>query len=114
MGANYLADELRRRVAAGPVEFDMVLQFPGQGDDLLNPTIAWPDDRPRTVVGRLVVTSVEARPGGPCDPISFMILDQSPGIEMSDDPVLQARAAAYAVSVERTLPIPLLFLAPGD
>jgi catalase len=101
MGANFLADEIRRRVAAGPVEFDMVLQFPGQGDDLLNPTVAWPDDRPRTVVGRLSVTSVEAGPGGPCDPISFMILDQSPGIEMSDDPVLQARAASYAVSLTR-------------
>jgi len=104
MGANFLADELRRRVAAGPVEFDMVLQFPGQGDDLLNPTIAWPDDRPRTVVGRLTVTAVEAGPGGPCDPISFMILDQAPGIEMSDDPILQVRAAAYAVSLSRRTP----------
>lgn len=104
IGPNFLADELRRRVAAGPVEFDMVLQFPGQGDDLLNPTVAWPEDRPRTVVGRLVVTSVEAGPGGPCDPISFMILDQAPGIEMSDDPVLQARAAAYAVSLTRRTP----------
>lgn len=104
MGANFLADELRGRVAAGPVEFDMVLQFPGQGDDLLNPTVAWPDDRPRAVVGRLSVTSVEAGPGGPCDPISFMILDQAPGIEMSDDPVLQARAASYAVSLSRRTP----------
>ena len=104
MGPNFLADEIRRRVAAGPVEFDMVLQFPGPGDDLLNPTVAWPDDRPRTVVGRLTVTSVEAGPGGACDPISFMLLEQSPGIEMSDDPVLQARAAAYAVSLSRRTP----------
>jgi len=46
------------------------------------------------------VTSVEAGPGGPCDPISFMILDQAPGIEMSDDPTLQARAAAYVVRAD--------------
>jgi catalase len=104
IGPNFLADEIRRRVAAGPVEFDMVLQFPGQGDDLLNPTIAWPEDRPRVVVGRLSVTSVEPGPGGPCDPISFMILDQAPGIAMSDDPTLQARAAAYAVSLSRRTP----------
>jgi len=101
LGPNFLADEMRRRVAAGPVEFDMVLQFPGAGDDLLNPTIAWPDDRPRTVVGRLAVTEVSAGAGGPCDPISFLILDQAPGITMSDDPTLQARAAAYAVSLSR-------------
>ncbi|MBR0656630.1 catalase family peroxidase [Plastoroseomonas arctica] len=101
IGTNFLADEMRRRVATAPVEFDMVLQFPGQGDDLLNPTIAWPDDRPRTVVGRLAVTEVSAGPGGPCDPVSFLILDQAPGITMSDDPTLQARASAYAVSLSR-------------
>jgi catalase len=44
---DFLADELRRRVAAAPVEFDMVLQFPGPGDDVTDPTVAWPDDRPR-------------------------------------------------------------------
>jgi len=101
LGNNFLADELLRRVATAPIEFDMVLQFPGQGDDLLNPTIAWADDRPRAIVGRLTVTEVSAGPSGPCDPISFMILDQAPGIEMSDDPALQARAASYAVSLSR-------------
>jgi catalase len=101
MPAEFLADELRRRVAAGPVEFDMVLQFAAAGDDVTNPTIAWPEDRQRAVVGRLAVTEVSAGPGGPCDPISFMILDQAPGIEMSDDPTLQARAGSYAVSLTR-------------
>jgi len=98
---DFLADELRRRVGSGPVEFDMVLQFPGASDDVNNPTVAWPDDRPRTTVGRLVVTEVAPGPGGACDPISYMNLDQAPGIEMSDDPTLQARAAAYAVSLSR-------------
>jgi catalase len=99
--ADFLADELRRRVAAAPVEFDMVLQFPGPGDDVTNPTVAWPDDRPRAVVGRLTVTEVAPGPGGACDPISFLTLDQPPGIEFSDDPTLQARSAAYAVSLSR-------------
>jgi hypothetical protein len=67
MPADFLADELRRRVATAPVEFDMVLQFPGAGDDVNNPTIAWPDDRPRTMVGRLTVTEVAAGPGGACE-----------------------------------------------
>jgi catalase len=101
MPADFLADELRARVAQAPVEFDMVLTFPAAGDDLLNPTVAWPEDRPRTVVGRLVVTSVQAGPGGPCDPISFMTLDQEPGVQLSDDPTLQARASSYAVSLSR-------------
>ena len=103
MPGEFLADELRRRVAAAPVEFDMVLQFPGPGDDVTNPTIAWPDDRPRAVVGRLTVTEVAAGPGGACDPISFLTLDQAPGIELSEDPTLQARSAPYAVSLSRRL-----------
>ena len=101
--ADFLAEELRRRVAAGPVEFDMVLQFPAPGDDLLDPTVAWPDDRPRTRVGRLAVTGVEPGPGGPCDQISFMVLQQEPGITYSDDPTLHARTDAYAVSLSRRL-----------
>lgn len=98
---DFLVDEIRGRMAQGPVEFDMVLQFAAAGDDLVNPTVAWPEDRPRSVVGRLTVTSVAAGPGGHCDPISFMTLDQEPGISFSDDPTLHARAAPYAVSLSR-------------
>lgn len=101
--ANYLADELRGRVAQAPVEFDMVLQFAGPGDDVTNPTIAWPDDRPRAVVGRLAVTEVAPGPGGACDPISFLQLDMAPGVTYSDDPTLHARTGAYAVSLSRRL-----------
>jgi catalase len=98
---DFLADEIRQRIAQGPAEFDMVLQFPAAGDDLVNPTVAWPEDRPRTVVGRLTITSVAPGPGGPCDPISFMSLDMEPGVSFSDDPTLHARAAPYAVSLTR-------------
>ncbi len=101
---DFLAADLRSRLAAGPVEFDMVLQFPGPGDSLTDPTVAWPDDRPRAVVGRLTVTAVAAGPGGACEPISFMTLDQGPGVEMSDDPTLQVRAGSYAVSLSRRTP----------
>jgi len=101
LGRDFLADELRRRVAQAPVAFDMVLQFPAAGDDVTDPTVAWPDDRPRSTVGRLVVTAVEAGPGGACDPISFLLLDQEPGVAFSDDPVLQGRVAPYAEALTR-------------
>jgi catalase len=101
LGTNFLADELRRRVAAAPVAFDMVLSFPTPADDLNNPTIAWPEDRQRVTVARLTVASVEAGAGGPCDGISFLNLDMEPGIAFSDDPTLHARTAPYAVSLTR-------------
>jgi catalase len=103
--ADFLAEELRGRVAQAPVAFDMVLIFPQSGDDLNDPTTAWPDDRPRVTVGRLTVTEVAPGPGGACDRISFLALANSPGVEFSDDPTLRARPAPYALSlVKRTQP----------
>lgn len=101
LGADFLAGELRTRVAQAPVAFDMVLQFAAPGDDVTDPTVAWPAERERATVGRLTVTAVEAGPGGACDPISFLQLGQEPGVAFSDDPVLHGRVAPYAVSLSR-------------
>ena len=101
LGPDFLAAELRGRVAQAPVAFDMVLQFPAAGDDVTDPTVAWPADRPRTTVGRLVVTAVEPGAGGACDPISFLQLDQEPGVSFSADPVLNGRVAPYAEALTR-------------
>ena len=95
------AGEQRLSEAEAPVAFDMVLQFAAPGDDVTDPTVAWPAERERATVGRLTVTAVEAGPGGACDPISFLQLDQEPGVAFSDDPVLHGRVAPYAVSLSR-------------
>jgi catalase len=103
--ADFLAEELRGRIAQAPAAFDMMLIFPQAGDDLNDPTIAWPDDRPRVTVGRLTVTEVAPGSGGACDRISFLALANPPGVEFSDDPTLRARPAPYAVSLsKRTRP----------
>jgi len=100
---HFLADELRRRIAAKPAEFLMRLQLAEAGDNLVNPTLQWPEGRKTVTVGRLVIDKVEAGTGGACDPITFNPLVLPKGIEPSDDPVLHARAAAYAVSLSRRL-----------
>ncbi len=100
---DFLADELRRRTAAQPAEFEMRLQLAEAGDNLLNPTLQWPEGRKVVSVGRLVLDKVEPGAGGACDRVVFNPLVLPKGIEPSDDPVLQARAAAYAVSASRRL-----------
>ena len=105
MPADFLADELRGRVAQSPVAFDMMLIFPQASDDLNDPTMAWPDDRQRVTVGRLTVAEVAPAAGGACDRISFLALANPPGVEFSDDPTLRARPAPYAISLsKRTRP----------
>lgn len=100
---HFLADELRRRIAAKPAEFHFRLQLAEPEDNLVNPTVHWPEGRKTVTVGRLVIDKVEAGAGGACDPITFNPLVLPKGIEPSDDPVLHARPAAYAVSLSRRL-----------
>lgn len=103
MPDDFLAADLRQRVAAAPVVFDFKLQLAEAGDPLTDPTQVWPDGRRTVSAGRLVIDAVEAGAGGACDKITFNPLVLPQGIKASADPVLLARAAPYAVSLGRRL-----------
>lgn len=100
---DFLADELRKRVAAAPVSFDFKFQLAEKGDQLTDPTKAWPDTRVVLPAGKLVLDKVEPAMGGACDKITFNPLVLPKGIKPSADPVLLARPAPYAVSLGRRL-----------
>ncbi|WP_298233369.1 catalase family peroxidase [uncultured Azohydromonas sp.] len=100
---DFLADELRRRVAGRSAEFAMRLQLAEAGDNLVNPTLTWPESRKTVTVGRLVIDKVESGPGGACDALVFDPNVLPKGIAASDDPVLRARSGVYAVSAGRRL-----------
>jgi catalase len=103
MPDDFLATELRDRVAKKPLVFDMKLQLAEEGDNLLDPTVAWPSTRLVLPVGQLTIDSVVAGPGGACDAITFNPLILPKGINPSADPVLNARSAPYALSLGRRL-----------
>jgi catalase len=103
MPDEFLADELRRRVASAPVVFDFKFQIAEAGDPVDDPTQAWPDSRRTVPAGQLVITQVEAGPGGACERLTFNPTALPRGIEASSDPVLRARAAPYALSLGRRL-----------
>ncbi len=100
---DFLADELRQRVAAAPVAFDFKVQLAEAGDVVTDPTKVWPDARLVVPAGKLVIDQVEAADGGACDKITFNPLVLPKGIKPSADPVLLARAAPYGVSLGRRL-----------
>ncbi len=103
MGDEFLANELRERVAKAPVSFDFRLQLAEAGDNLLDPTLTWPDAREVVSAGKLVIDQVVAGGGGACDGMTFNPLVLPEGIKPSADPVLNARAAPYALSLGRRL-----------
>lgn len=100
---DFLADELRKRVAAGPVSFAFRVQLADKSDQLTDPTKVWPDSRTVLPIGKLVIDKVEAALGGACDKITFNPLVLPAGIKPSADPVLLARPAPYGISLGRRL-----------
>jgi catalase len=99
---DFYAEALKTRLAAKPAAFDFSLQFAEAGDDLLNPTVAWPETRAAVPVGRLTVKAIaEGAALENCQTGIFNPLQLPDGIEPSDDPILLVRAAAYAVSLGR-------------
>ena len=101
-GANFLDGELRERIASGPAEWRVLLQFPQAGDDLNSPVMAWPADRRTVEVGRLRITGAQPASGpAACDGAMFNPVQLPSGIDASDDPILNVRAEVYAISQSR-------------
>ncbi len=95
--STFLSDALAAKVGSGgAVVFDLQAQLAGDGDDVADPSVAWPDDRPTVLLGRLELTGqtdVEERIFDPAHLVA--------GIECGPDPVLAARPGAYGVSYAR-------------
>jgi catalase len=102
-GTDFLFDELRQRVAAGGVAFDFNLQLAQPGDKIDSAVTPLPEDRKKVTLGRLTIKSVSADATGPCVTITYNPMVLPKGVEPSDDPMLAARAAPYAVSLGRRL-----------
>jgi catalase len=98
---DYLQEEIRERLARGPVEFELEVTIAREGDDPDDPTEPWPDDRERVVVGTLRIEGLDTKRERDGDVLVFDPTRVTDGIELSGDQILHARPDAYAVSVER-------------
>jgi catalase len=100
-GRDYLQEEIRERVARGPIRFTLELQIAGSGDPVNDPSIAWPRERQRAGAGLLELTELETGRETDGDVLVFDPTRVVDGIELSDDPVLRFRSQAYSESVAR-------------
>lgn len=101
---DYYARELRGRLAAGPVMFRLDFQLPATGDDLEDPTVAWPDDRPVVTLGQLEITGFVTGAPNLVEAVVHNPTNFTDGIEASNDPILAARQAIYERSFARRAP----------
>ena len=100
-GPDVLEKEITARVGRAPALWRMVVTVANPGDPTADPSKAWPDDRRTVEVGTLSAQKIIAEADGPCRDINYDPTVLPYGIEISDDPLLPARSAAYAISYLR-------------
>ncbi len=100
---DFLERRLIERAIMGKVYWDMIVSLGEPGDPEDNPTLAWPADRRSFKAGTLTITEAMPQRGAACEGINFDPLVMGDGIEPTDDPILQFRSPAYAVSFARRL-----------
>jgi catalase len=100
---DYLQDEIRARLQRGPVRFTVELQVAAPGDPVDDPSARWPATRERVTLGTLQLTDLDTERETGDDVLVFDPTRVTDGIELTDDPVLRFRPAAYSDSIrERT------------
>ncbi|MEU9805973.1 catalase family peroxidase [Mycobacterium sp. NPDC050853] len=102
IGPNWMFEALAKAIRGGELRYRLLLQLgvPGQ-DPTHDPTLPWPADRPQIDVGTLVLGHAIVQEQERIRDTNFDPTVLPNGIEISDDPILTARAAIYAESFRR-------------
>ncbi|MCB8879843.1 catalase family peroxidase [Acidisoma cellulosilytica] len=100
LGPNYLQNDLSQRLTKGPLTWHLIVTLAAPGDPSNDATKAWPTDRTHVVVGTLTVNQTQPEANGPCRDLNYDPTILPTGIQISDDPLLPARSAAYAKSFD--------------
>ena len=98
---NFLFDELTQRIAAGPISFQIRVQVANDSDTVDDATIHWPEDRPQIDFGKITLTAPVPDSEHQQKIIIFDPIPRVDGIEPSNDPLLELRAAIYLLSGRR-------------
>lgn len=100
-GSNYLFDELKQRIARGPIEFQVKVQLANPGDVTNDATVRWPEDRKLIELGKIVLDKPALNDAADQKQIIFDPIPRVTGIDPSADPLLELRAAVYLMSGKR-------------
>jgi catalase len=100
-GPNFLIDEIKERVAKGPVTFSIGVQVGEDGDVTDDATVRWPEDRKKIGLGELSLTAIAENNAGEQQRIIFDPIPRVDGIEASADPLFEPRANVYLLAGRR-------------
>ena len=98
---NFLRQELEERLRRGATAFRLFLQLANEGDPTDDVTALWPESRPLAELGRLEITGISPTSAADERRLIFDPTNRTDGIDLSTDPILLARSAAYTISYDR-------------
>ena len=98
---NYLFDEIKERVGKEEIKYKVAVQLAEDGDEVSNATIHWPEDREVLEIGSLTLNALVPDDAQEQKHIIFDPIPRVDGIDPSDDPLLELRAAIYLLSGRR-------------
>ena len=81
--------------------FRLLLQVAVENDPTDDVTALWPADRPLVEMGRLEVTRISPASAEGERRLVFDPTNLTDGIDLSADPILLARSAAYSISYDQ-------------
>ena len=97
-GPNYLFDEIEERLKKGSFRLKLVAQLAEEGDVTDDNGDHWPEERKLVELGTLKVDSVAEDYEKKSKNIIMDPIPRVEGIEPSEDPLLELRAALYLIS----------------
>ena len=98
--ANFLREELESRLQKSPVVLRLLLQLAREGDPTDDIDALWAADRGLVELGRLEVTAISPTSAADERRLVFDPTNLTDGIDLSGDPILLARSAAYSISYD--------------
>ena len=98
---NFLFDELAERIARGPIVFRILAQLANDGDTVDDATVHWPEQRTLSDLGAITLTEPVADNAHEQKNIIFDPIPRVDGIDPSEDPLIELRAAIYLLSGRR-------------
>jgi catalase len=100
-GPDFLFDEIKDRIARGPVKLRVVVQVAAEGDVVDDATKQWPEGRPIVEFGTIELNGLVPDGEAAQRQIIFDPIPRVDGIESSGDPLLDPRANVYLASGRR-------------
>src|SRR5262249_20013870 len=99
--ADFLVDEIGPRLARGPVRLGGFVQLAGDGDDVTDCSVPWPEDRTEVPFGTITLSARVDDREPQRRKIIFDPIPRVDGIDTSGDPLSEVRSEIYLLSGRR-------------